>query len=79
MNAAEKYRPPDRPRRAALTDREREIALLIARGYRKQEIAAVLSISHQLVQQDTRAIFQKLGVNDLLELALYVATHGLWS
>jgi DNA-binding CsgD family transcriptional regulator len=45
-----------------LTDREREVLVLVAAGKTNGEIAAVLSISARTVQKHLEHIFQKLGV-----------------
>jgi len=60
-----------------LTPREREIAALVGQGYRYREIAAMLSISEQTVKNHLRNMFQKLGVSDRLQLALYAIHHNL--
>ena len=44
-----------------LTDREREVLLLIARGRSNQEIAAELSISLDTVKTHVKHVFTKLG------------------
>jgi two-component system nitrate/nitrite response regulator NarL len=59
-----------------LTDREREIAYLVSRGYRNKEIAEALEISEQTVKNHLRNIFEKLGVADRLSLALYTINSG---
>ena len=46
-----------------LTDREREIALLVVEGLTNKEIAAGLSISENTVKTQLKRIFEKLGVN----------------
>ncbi len=54
-----------------LTPREQEIAALVAQGLMNKEIAARLFISDQTVKNHLHNIFEKLGVSDRLELALY--------
>ena len=76
-----KYRVDSRPNqgRKDLSDRETEVVVLIASGHRNKEIASKLFISEQTVKTHLSNIFQKLGVNDRLELALYAMRNGLVS
>src|SRR5215471_17578627 len=60
-----------------LTDREKEIVQLVAQGFRNKEIGEKLFISEQTVQNHLHNIFDKLGVSDRLELALYAIHHRL--
>ena len=57
-----------------LSQREREIVALVARGFRNKEIADKMLLSEQTVKNHLRNIFEKLGVSDRLDLALY-AVH----
>jgi two-component system, NarL family, nitrate/nitrite response regulator NarL len=67
------------PRRknVLLSDRETEIVHLVAQGFRNREIADKLFIAQQTVKNHVHDIFDKLGVSDRLELALY-AVHHHW-
>ncbi len=60
-----------------LSDREKEIVQLVAQGYRNKEIGERLFISEQTVKNHLHNIFDKLGVSDRLELALYAIHHRL--
>jgi two-component system nitrate/nitrite response regulator NarL len=60
-----------------ISDREKEIVLLVVQGFRNREIGARLFISEQTVKNHLHNIFDKLGVSDRLELALY-AIHHRW-
>jgi len=60
-----------------LSEREREIVQLVAQGYRNREIGEKLFISEQTVKNHLHNIFDKLGVSDRLELALYAIHHRL--
>ena len=62
---------------AALSKREREIATLVAQGFKNKDIATRLFISEQTVKNHMHNIFEKLGVGDRLELALLAIHHGL--
>jgi len=63
--------------RNPLSQRERQIVALVARGYKNKEIAEKLFISEQTVKNHLHNIFDKLGVSDRLELALYAIHNGL--
>jgi len=58
---------PDDPR---LTDREREVLDLVARGLTNKEIAVVLSISENTVRAHLRNILDKLHVHNRTQAAL---------
>ena len=60
-----------------LSDREKEIVQLVAQGFRNKEIGEKLFISEQTVKNHLHNIFDKLGVSDRLELALYAIHHRL--
>jgi two-component system, NarL family, nitrate/nitrite response regulator NarL len=63
--------------RAPLSTREREIVALVAQGYKNKEMAEKMFISEQTVKNHLHNIFDKLGVSDRLELALYAIHKGL--
>jgi two-component system nitrate/nitrite response regulator NarL len=60
-----------------LSDREKEIVQLVAQGFRNREIGEKLFMSEQTVKNHLHNIFDKLGVSDRLELALYAIHHRL--
>jgi two-component system, NarL family, nitrate/nitrite response regulator NarL len=62
---------------AALSHREREIVILVAQGFKNKEMAERMFISEQTVKNHLHNIFDKLGVSDRLELALYAIHHNL--
>src|SRR5512140_3376389 len=66
----ERERPP-------LSAREREIVALVAQGFKNKEMAEKMFISEQTVKNHLHNIFDKLGVSDRLELALYAIHHNL--
>lgn len=66
-----------RDQSAALSQREREIVALIAQGFKNKEMAERMFISEQTVKNHLHNIFDKLGVSDRLELALYAIHHRL--
>lgn len=63
--------------RSPLSQREREIVALVAQGYKNKEMAEKMFISEQTVKNHLHNIFDKLGVSDRLELALYAIHKGL--
>ncbi len=63
--------------RAPLSQRELEIVALVAQGYKNKEMAEKMFISEQTVKNHLHNIFDKLGVSDRLELALYAIHKGL--
>lgn len=65
--------------RSPLSAREREIVALVAQGYKNKEMAEKMFISEQTVKNHLHNIFDKLGVSDRLELALYAIHKGLHS
>ncbi|MFQ5694926.1 MAG: response regulator [Terriglobia bacterium] len=66
-----------RAEKSLLTPREQQIVGLVTQGFRNKEIAAHLSIGEQTVKNHLQNIYDKLGVSDRLELALYAVHHKL--
>jgi DNA-binding NarL/FixJ family response regulator len=66
--------PRDKP---LLSKREKEVVQSIAQGCPNREIGEKLFISEQTVKNHLHNIFDKLGVSDRLELALYAIHHRL--
>ena len=64
-------------RAAQLTRREREIIALISQGMKNKQVAGRLSISEPVVRHRLTAIFDKLGVSDRVELAIYAHQNNL--
>jgi DNA-binding NarL/FixJ family response regulator len=62
-----------------LTAREAEIVRHVARGLRNAEIAERLSITEATVKTHLNNIFEKLGLRDRVELAVYALRHGMVS
>jgi DNA-binding CsgD family transcriptional regulator len=57
-----------------MSDREREIALLVTAGLSNKEIAQNLTISHWTVSTHLRRIFAKLDICRRVELCAIVST-----
>jgi DNA-binding NarL/FixJ family response regulator len=72
---------PAEPRRATfgLTARELEIVSTVVGGYANSDIAQKYSISVKTVKHHLTNIFDKLGVANRLELALFAVHHRLES
>jgi two-component system, NarL family, nitrate/nitrite response regulator NarL len=62
-----------------LTPRELEILTALVAGYSNLEIARKLKISDHTVKHHVTHLFDKLGVYNRLELALFAIHHGLTS
>jgi DNA-binding NarL/FixJ family response regulator len=60
-----------------LTPRELDIVGAIVSGFTNREIAVRLSIREQTVKHHLRNIFDKAGVSNRLELALFAIHHAL--
>jgi two-component system nitrate/nitrite response regulator NarL len=60
-----------------LTARELNVVGAVVCGFTNREIAEKFSISEQTVKHHVRNIFDKVGVSNRLELALFAINHGL--
>jgi len=69
----------DSKKQFGLTSRERDVVSAITVGFTNREIAEKYSISEQTVKHHLRNIFDKTGVSNRLELALFAIKHGLVS
>jgi DNA-binding NarL/FixJ family response regulator len=58
-----------------LSERERQIAALVARGMKNKDIARELTISENTVKRHLQSIFNKTGARDRLELAVIALTE----
>lgn len=68
-------RPPDSA--ARLTRREREVALLVARGLTNRRIAEELGISERTVENHVAKILRRLGFRSRARIAAWVAEQRL--
>lgn len=60
-----------------LSAKELNIIALITQGKRNKEIASQIGTTEQVIKNYLRKIYEKLGVSDRLELALYCLHHQL--
>ncbi|MEZ0315911.1 MAG: LuxR C-terminal-related transcriptional regulator [Methylophilaceae bacterium] len=65
--------PPSSEVLSNLTQREREIAKMVAAGDSNKIIARKLNITDRTVKAHLTTVFQKLNVRDRLQLALFVS------
>ncbi len=63
--------------RDRLTPREMQIVALIVQGCKNKEIAFQLGTKEQVVKNYLRSIYDKTGVGDRLELALFTLHHKI--
>jgi len=61
----------------ALTPREKEVLLLLSRGYTNREIAAEMNLSTRTIEGHRASLVSKLGISSRVELMNYVEEHGL--
>jgi NarL family two-component system response regulator LiaR len=61
----------------ALSERERQVLLLIADGMSNQQIAQRLSIGEKTVKTHVSNILAKLDLQDRTQVAVYAWRHGL--
>jgi NarL family two-component system response regulator LiaR len=60
-----------------LSEREKEILILIAHGYSNAEIADRLFLSEGTIRNYTKGVFKKLGVNARTQAAVVAIKNGL--
>jgi DNA-binding NarL/FixJ family response regulator len=64
-----------RPSRRALSPRESEVAQLLGEGRSNKEIAQRLDVSEPTVKKHIGHLLRKLGLQDRLQVALFVSRH----
>jgi DNA-binding NarL/FixJ family response regulator len=63
--------------RDRLTPKELRIVALIVQGYKNKEIASQLGTTEQVIKNYLRNVYDKIGVSDRLELALFTIHHRI--
>jgi len=63
--------------RDRLTPKEMKIVALIVQGCKNKEIAVRLTTTEQVIKNYLRSIYDKTGVSDRLELALFTIHHRM--
>jgi DNA-binding CsgD family transcriptional regulator len=77
------HQEPLSPRRAAkrafggLTEREREVAALIAQGKANREIAEILVVNTRTIEKHIENILSKLGFTSRAQIAVWASEKGL--
>ncbi|MBB3329219.1 DNA-binding NarL/FixJ family response regulator [Halomonas campaniensis] len=62
---------------AELTERERAVALAVARGESNKEVARRLDITERTVKAHLGAVFRKLGIRDRMQLVLRLSHQSI--
>ena len=70
-------REPSPMGRTLLTEREREVLRLVSQGATNREIAQTLWLSQKTIKNHLTHIFEKLGVSDRTQAALWAIRSGL--
>src|ERR1700730_4483568 len=63
--------------RDRLTAKELRIVALIVQGYKNKEIATQLGTTEQVIKNYLRNVYDKIGVSDRLDLALFTIHHRI--
>jgi DNA-binding NarL/FixJ family response regulator len=75
VNAMATEQRPEATTLARLSEREKQIAMLVARGMKNRDIGNELNISENTVKRHLQSIFNKTGTRDRLELAVVAVTE----
>lgn len=66
----------EQPAHDALSERERQVLVRIARGFSNKEIAGELGLSVKTVETYKARVAEKLGLRTRVEIVRYAARHG---
>lgn len=75
LSQSERHDRPDK--KLGLTARELEVISLVTQGGTNKDIASTLGITEETVKRHLTNIFDKAGMSNRLELALWALEHGL--
>jgi two-component system nitrate/nitrite response regulator NarL len=70
LNAMAAETDPQPSSMLRLSERERQVSFMVARGMKNRDIASELTISENTVKRHLQSIFSKTGARDRLELAV---------
>ena len=65
----------DRQEQSEITEREREVLLLVMEGLANKQIARRLEITERTVKAHLTSIFQRIGVTDRTQAAMWARDH----
>lgn len=77
--AGHSHAPSPRTDIERLTEREREVLVLVAKGASNREIARILFISERTARSHVSSILMKLGVANRTQAALWAFRQGFVS
>jgi DNA-binding NarL/FixJ family response regulator len=69
--------PPSEPKNFGITPREMQVIATVVAGCPNKEIAQQFSITEDTVKHHLSSIFDKVGVSNRLELAMFAINHQL--
>lgn len=71
------HKAATQPAIEALTGREKDVLLMLARGYTNRQIATEMNLSVRTIEGHRASLVDKLGISSRVELMNYVEEHGL--
>lgn len=77
LNAKLIHRDNDREKLEAVTKRELQALILVAKGYSNKDIAIELNISERTVKNHLSSIFKKIDVDDRTQAAVFAIKNNL--